>query len=379
MEPYKKYMEVNLCALRKNYETIRREVGVPVMAVVKGDAYGHGAREVALALQEAGVEWFGVEFLEEAVELREAGIKGRILCLTGPVTREDCEIFIEKDVTPTIYNLDGADLLDKTAARKGVSCRVHLKFDTGLGRFGFLYEDLDRVVDVLKSFSHLIYEGAYTHFAEAFAKKPDYTLYQLSVFQRVLDKLEQSGIKVAIRHAANSVAAMDFPEARLDMVRIGSALFGITMFKNPSVKLERVARLKVRIIDVKNLPRGSYIGYGRTYRTTRDTVIGIIPVGYFEGLKVQRRNYAFTVVGLLRNIYHEIKEFLNPVPLVFMDGRPLRILGRIGMQLTAVDLTGTGAVIGDEVTVAIDPVYFRYGARLYTNSPDVQEGSLPDI
>ncbi|TYP56717.1 alanine racemase [Thermosediminibacter litoriperuensis] len=374
MESYKKYMEVDLRALRRNYETIRREAGVPVMAVVKGDAYGHGAKEVALTLQEAGVKWFGVEFLEEAVELREAGIEGRVLCFTGPVTREDCEIFIEKDVTPTIYNLDRADLLNKTAARRGVSCRVHLKFDTGMGRFGFLYEDLDRVIDGLRSFSHLIYEGAYTHFAEAFAKRPDYTLYQLSVFQRILGRLEQSGINVAIRHAANSVAAMDFPEARLDMVRVGSALYGATMFKNPSVRLERVARLKVRIIDVKSLPRGSYIGYGRSYRTTGDMVIGILPVGYFEGLKVQRRNNTFTVVGLLRNIYHEIRDFLNPVPLVFMDGRPLRILGRIGLQLTAVDLTGTGAGVGDEVTVAIDPVYFKYGNRLYTESRDVQEG-----
>lgn len=130
---------------------------------------------------------------------------------------------------------------------------------------------------------------------------------------------------------------------------------------------------------MKNLPRGSYVGYGRTYRTPKDMMIGIIPVGYFEGLKVQRRNYAFTVVGLLRNIYQEIKECLNPVPLVFMDTRPLPILERTGMQLTAVDLTGTGAGIGDEVTVAIDPVYFRYGARLYTDSPDVQEGLPPDI
>ncbi|KXG78564.1 Alanine racemase [Fervidicola ferrireducens] len=365
LDAQKRYMEVNLSAIKRNYDKIRREVKVPVMAVVKGDAYGHGLEEVALTLQQAGAEWFGVEFLKEAIELRRAGVRGRILCFTAPICREDCEKFMEYDITPTVYNLDSAELLNKAAFEKGTLCRVHLKFDTGMGRFGFGLENLDEILVKLKNYTNLVYEGAYTHFSDAFARKSDYTLRQLSCFEKVIGNLKKAGINVTLRHAASSVAAMDFPKARMDMVRVGGALFGVTMFKNKSVELEKASCVKVRIFEIRHLVRGSYIGYGRTYRASKDMLVGIIPVGYYEGLKVQRRNYTYSVSGLIRNIYHDVKDFLRPQPVVFINGRPLKVLGRIGMQLTAVDLTGVKAKVGDEVTVNIDPIYYKGAEKIY--------------
>jgi len=370
LETQKKCMEINLSAIKRNYEKVRQEVNVPVMAVVKGNAYGHGMGEVALALQKAGAEWFGVEFVEEGIALRKAGIGGRILCFTSPISREECEEFLEYDITPTIYSIESAELLNKVACQRETNCRVHLKFDTGMGRFGFRLEDLDSALAKLKNYKNFIYEGAYTHFSDAFAKSGDYTLQQLSRFQKIIERLEEEGIRVSLRHAASSVAAMDFPETRLDMVRIGGALFGVAMFKNREVKLEKASRVKARLLEIRHLARGSYIGYGRTYKTPRDMRIGIIPVGYCEGLKVQRRNYTYSILGLVRNIYQEIKDFLNPPPVAFIDGRPLRVLGRIGMQLTVVDLTGIDAKIGDEVIVAIDPIYYKGEEKVYLADED---------
>ena len=352
-----RYLEVDKHAIVDNLKAIQREVDVPVMAVVKGNAYGHGAVEVSAALADTGVEWFGVEFMDEGVRLRESGIEGRILCFTGPVDKDDCRVFIEYDITPAIYNLDAAAMLNDVAGEEDIMFKVHLKFDTGMGRFGFTYDELDGVIDRLKTFEHLEYEGAFTHFAAAFVKKPDYTLLQLECFNKCLAKLETGGIKVQIRHAANSVAAMDFPQARLDMVRVGGALFGTAMFKNRSVKLKKAALLKAILMDVRDMPKGAYIGYGCTYRTSKPMRIGVIPFGYFEGLKVQRSNYAFHFLDLLRILYHDIMDYLRPVPIVFKDGRPLRILGRIGLQLAVVDLSGVDAHPGDEVSVAIDPIY----------------------
>lgn len=353
----KRYLEVDRQAVVHNLEAIREEVGVPIMAVVKGNAYGHGAGEMAKTLAAAGVPWFGVEFIQEGIELRQLGIEQRILCLTGPIDEEDCRAFIDYNITPTVYDLDMAAVLDDLAAQRDIMLKVHLKFDTGMGRFGFVYNELDDVIERLKQFEHLEYEGAFTHFAAAFAQKPDYTLKQLAEFRRCLDKLECGGIHIALRHAANSVAAMDFPQTRLNMVRIGGALFGTAMFKNKAVRLQKASQLKATIMDIRQLSKGAYIGYGRTYRTPRPMRVGVIPLGYFEGLKVQRRNYAFHFVDLLRNLYHETMDYIRPVPLVFKNGQPLRILGRIGLQLTAVDLSGVDAKIGDEVTVAIDPIY----------------------
>jgi alanine racemase len=352
-----RYLEVDKRAIINNLEAIQKEVDVPVMAVVKGNAYGHGAVEVSAALADAGVEWFGVEFLDEGVQIRQSGIEARILCFTGPVDRDDCRKFIKYDITPAVYNLNAATMLNDIAAQEDIMFKVHLKFDTGMRRFGFTYDELDGVIDRLKAFEHLEYEGAFTHFAAAFAKKPDYTLSQLERFNKCLDKLGAGGIKVRVRHAANSVAAMDFPQARLDMVRVGGALFGTAMFKNKSVKLKKAALLKAILIDVRDISKGAYIGYGRTYRTPKPMRIGVIPFGYFEGLKVQRRNYAFRFLDLLRILYHDIMDYLKPVPIVFKDGRPLRILGRIGLQLAVVDLSNVDARPGDEVSVAIDPVY----------------------
>jgi len=352
-----RYLQVSRRAIAANYKAICDEVKVPVLAVIKGNAYGHGAVEVAKVLASAGALWFGVEFLEEAIELRKNSIGQKILCLTGPITLNDCQAFIEYDVIPSVYNTEAAMMLNSAAVEANKVIKVHLKFDTGMGRFGFTSENIYNAISDLKSLTNLEYEGAFTHFAAAFDAKPDYTLHQLAEFQKCLTALEDAGINVRIRHAANSVGAMDFPQARMDMVRVGGALFGTSMFKNKHVRLEKVALLRAQLLEVRNVPKGAYIGYGHAYRASVSMKIGVIPLGYFEGLKVKRVNYAFHFSDLLRALYHDVLDYFRPQPVVFKESKPLDIVGRIGLQLSAVNVSGLDVKPGDEVNVAIDPIY----------------------
>lgn len=286
------WAEIDLDAVRQNYETVRRQLspGCRCMAVVKADSYGHGAVPVATTLAAAGVDWFGVSSLEEALQLRDHGIANPILIFSYTPPSEAAQL-AKHNITQAVISRDYAERLEAAAAEADVTVNVHIKLDTGMSRVGFLCQDirtapLDAIAESC-AMPHLNAEGIFTHFATADDSKCDtITHRQFSLFTDVLERLKDRGIAFAIRHCCNSAAALRFPEMHLDMVRAGIVLYGAA----PSAELkDRTPRhpamvLKTVVSQIKHVPTGTYISYGHTYRTDRPTVLATLPIGYADGL-----------------------------------------------------------------------------------------------
>lgn len=329
------WAEISLANIVHNYREVRRLVGpkVRVMGIVKANAYGHGAVEVARALAEAGADCFGVAILNEAIVLREGGIDQPILIL-GWTPPEDYARALQYDITLTIYSLAEAEALSRKAIECNNKATVHLKIDTGMGRIG-LAADSNSVAEVQKILflPGLEVEGIFTHFAKADEKDKTYTIRQLELFQDFVKQVEEeSGYSFPLKHAANSAAIIDHPEAYFDLVRPGIILYGL----NPSlevqlsrVELRQAMSLKARVTHVKQVPPGTAISYGGRFVTTEDTLIASLPLGYADG-------YSRLLSGKAR---------------VLWQGQVAPIVGRVCMDQTMFKASGLDVQKGDVVTL----------------------------
>ena len=334
------WAEVSLSALRQNYRTVAEYVGsgVTVCAVVKADAYGHGAIECAAALEQEGATWLGVTSLDEAIPLRDEGIATRILLMTGFWRGEEEEI-VRLRLTPTVWEVGQIELLERAAARIGVSQHaIHLKVDTGMGRLGAAPQDLPRICVVLKASPHLTVEGFSTHIASSEVLDAPSVGEQLSVFESARRVLSEFGFDPLLVHAANTSAVISHHESWSTMVRPGLALYGYHLpFERAGrtvsgrglrINVKPALTWKTRILSLRDMPAGQAIGYGGTYVTKAPTRIAILPVGYADGLNR----------GLSSNGRVIVREHYAP------------IVGRISMDLTTVDVTGIPDVeLADEV------------------------------
>jgi alanine racemase len=332
------WAEVSLSALRANYRTVAEYVGgVTVCAVVKADAYGHGAVECASALEQEGATWLGVTSLDEAIPLREEGIATRILLMTGFWRGEEEEI-VRLGLTPTVWQIDQIDLLERAAARIGVLQPIHLKVDTGMGRLGAAPEDLPRICAVLKSSPHLKVEGFSTHIASSEVLDAPSVGEQLKSFEAARQTLAACGFDPPLIHAANTSAVISHHESWNSMVRPGLALYGYHLpferagraVSGRALKLsvKPVLTWKTRILSLREMRAGQALGYGGTYVTKAPSRIAILPVGYADGLNR----------GLSSGGRVIVREHYAP------------IVGRISMDLTTVDVTGIpGVEVADEV------------------------------
>jgi alanine racemase len=334
------WAEVSLPALRRNFKLVQQHVGagVTICAVVKADAYGHGAVECSLALEAEGAKWLGVTSLDEAIPLRDAGINGRVLLMTGFWRGEEEEI-IRLGLTPTVWEPWQIETLEKAAARLGVSGHpVHLKADTGMGRLGVNPKDLSSICRLLKSSSGLHLEGFSTHLASSEVLDAPSSEAQLKQFDVAQQTLRQAGLQPTLVHAANTSALISRRESWHTMVRPGLALYGYHLpFERAGrevsggvwrLNVEPVLTWKTRILSVRKAGADEALGYGGTYVTKSPSRIAVLPVGYADGL-----NRALSGRGrvIVRQHY---------VPIV----------GRISMDLTLVDVTGIpGVEVGDEV------------------------------
>jgi alanine racemase len=334
------WAEVSLSALRQNYRTLTKYVGdsVTVCAVVKAYAYGHGAVECARALEEEGATWLGVTSLDEAIPLREEGIATRILLMTGFWRGEEEEI-VRLDLTPTIWEIGHIELMQRAAARVGVSPHaVHLKLDSGMGRLGVTPEELPRICAALKSAPHLRVEGFCTHIASSEVLDAPSVGAQLKVFADAGRVLREHRFDPPLIHTANTSALISHHESWNTLVRPGLALYGYYL---PFERAGRVVsgaglRLavkpaltwKTRILSLRDMRAGQALGYGGTYVTKAPSRIAILPVGYADGL-----NRGLSAGGRVI-----VREHYAP------------IVGRISMDLTTVDVTGIpGVEVADEV------------------------------
>jgi alanine racemase len=327
------WIEVDLEAIRLNLLALRSKLKpwVDVIAMVKGDAYGHGMVPVARTLVDAGVSRLGVAFVAEALQLRQAGITAPIV-LVGSFSRNECDDLVTHDVTPAIADLELARELGHAAKRRGRRMPVHVDVDTGMGRLGARWEKVPQLVESLRAIDGLWIEGIFTHLSSADEDDQTYSRLQMRRFASTLERLRERGIVIPFVHAQNSAGILNLPEVSLQAVRPGLSLYGIY----PSAACAKKALLRPalsflsRVVLVKQVPGDTFVSYNRTYKTGGETNLATISVGYADGLP-----------RLLSSKGH-----------VLIRGRAYPIAGRVTMDHIVVDLGADDDVrAGDRVTL----------------------------
>jgi alanine racemase len=320
-------------ALRWNWRQVRERVGptVKILSIVKANGYGHGAAAVAQTLARAGSDAFGVATLEEAVELRQAGIRTPVLILTGAY-EDQVEEFFTHQLTPVIHELSSLQQLEKAVKSRGAKLDVHLKIDSGMGRLGLRACEYEQWLPAIQRLTALRVVGVFSHFSQAESVEGHDTRLQLAVFKGVIERLRSQHFAPELVHLANSAATITLPEAHFDMVRPGIMLYGVY----PSPEMANVITLrpalawKTTILQLKKVPAGTSISYGKTFTTRRESLIATIPVGYADGYPRLLSNRGEVLVG----------------------GRRAPIVGRVCMDLTMIDVTDIrNPKQGDEVVL----------------------------
>jgi alanine racemase len=330
------WAEIDLDNLAFNFHSVKEFVGpgIEQMAVVKADAYGHGAVECARRLEAVGADWLAVATTEEAVELRQGGVLLPILVFGSFWPGQEREV-LNFDLTPILIREGQADALNEAAESRSPMAKVHVKVDTGMNRVGFRQEHWRSVAKHLFDLKNIQVEGLMTHFAAAENLSENaFTGHQIARFAEAVEIFHEAGHRPKYIDMANSPGAVIHPLSKSKMVRIGGLLFGLADdvipkgVEKPEVK--PVMALYSRIALVKSVPKGETIGYGRTFETERDSVIATIPVGYSDGFR--------------RGLSNKGK--------VIVNGKLAPIAGRLSMDWTTVDVTDCGNVaVGDKVTL----------------------------
>lgn len=341
MHGHVRWVEIDHRALAHNVKALKAHVGpAQLWPVVKGRAYGHGEAEAARTFLQAGADGLAVSALAEAVDLREAGIDAPLFVM-NPAVPWQAETYAALRIRAGVADLEAARALSEAAekaARGGTAepVPVHVKVDTGLGRFGVLPEDAVSFVKELHRLPGVRVEGVFTHFASADEEDKSFTRLQLQRFNAVVSALAEAGLRPPLVHAANSPATLAVPEAHLDMVRTGLAAYGL--YPSPSarraaeaagVRLRPAMSLKAKVVSVRRLPAGSPIGYGSTHRTERETTIVTLPVGYSDG----------------------VSRLLTGKLEVLIQGQRRPVVGRICMNHCMVDAGDLPVRRGDVVTL----------------------------
>ena len=330
------WAEIDLNNLAANFNKIRSRVSpaARVMAVVKANAYGHGAVECARRLTSEGADWFGVALPEEGVELRSAGISQSVLCLGGYFPGQ-AALCIQQRLTPVVYRLEMIESLNRAAANAGVIVDVHVKVDTGMGRLGVRFDQLNEFVAALESFRNVRIDGLMSHLAAADdAACQPLTRDQIQRFDDAVELFREHGYRPTHLHLANSAGLFGHRESWGNMVRPGGVLYGLWRDVLPlsvsDAELLPVMSLHSRISLLKWVPPGETIGYGCTFEASRKSLIATVPVGYHDGYMRGFSNRAHVIVR----------------------GEYAPVVGRISMDLTLIDVTNIPeAAIDDEVTL----------------------------
>jgi alanine racemase len=333
MEDLITWAEIDLEAIAHNAARLKARAGgeAELLVTVKANAYGHGMIPVARAAMAGGATWLAVHRVPEGIPLRQAGFTAPIL-LMGYSLPAEAERVVEWDLTPTVNSRPQTEALSAAAVAQGKELAVHVKVDTGMGRYGLLPEEVLDFVRFLNTLPGLALQGLYSHHAVADAADKRFTWHQFRVFMDVVGQLEAAGFEIAYKHVANSGTTLDLPEMALDMIRCGIALYGLHPSDEvePAVPLRPALALKSRVARVRTLPAGASISYGRTYVTTKPTRVALVPVGYGDG-------------------YHRL---LSNRASVLIRGQRAPIVGRVCMDQFVVNVDHIpGVELHDEVVL----------------------------
>lgn len=349
LRPY--YAEINLDNFRHNFREVKRLAkGKKTIGVIKADAYGHGAVELAKVLHEEGADYFAVAVITEAIELRKNGFNEPILILgyTPPTFAKE---LVEYDITQAVFTYELAEAISAEAVRQNKTAKIHIILDTGMGRIGFQINEnsINEIVKISK-LKNIYMEGIFSHFATADEKNKEFTMKQLENYRWILDNLKNKGINFDIRHIANSASIIDLPEVYYDAVRPGIILYGYypsSEVKKERISLKPVMTLKAHIVNIKEVPTDTPISYGRKFYTDEKSRIATLPFGYAD--------------GYTRLFFGKAKVIIN--------GKFAPIVGRICMDQCMVDITDCGDVkVGDDVIVMGDYNGLSNNAEVYANS-----------
>jgi len=327
-------LTIDLGSLAFNLEQLKRYTakGTKIMGVVKSDAYGHGLVPVSKALEKSGVSCLGVSYIEEALELRKAGIRTPIIVLCGIETDKEAEAAVEHLLTPVIFELRSAEKLEKIAAAKDRKVKVHVKIDTGMGRLGISCNEAAGVLQEIMKFRFLETEGLMSHLSSADEEDPAFTQNQIVKFKDMVSEARRMGMDIKLNHLANSAGIVTYKDSHFDMVRPGIMLYG--GLPSPGFKTEAelkpVMSLKGRVLQIRNFEDKTPVSYGRTYYTDGAKKIAVISAGYADGIPRCLSNRGKVLVG----------------------GKHADITGNICMNMLACDVTGIDNIrTGDECVI----------------------------
>ncbi len=325
--------EIHFSALEQNLSQLRSLVGGrSILAIVKANAYGHGAVHVARFLEKSRhkIDLLGVAFVEEGVALREAGIRMPILVLTGSPSGQIPEL-VQHELTPVIFDLDTLSALNQEAEKRGRPISVHIKVDTGMGRLGLLPHQIFSFVEKVQTHKMIRIEGMLTHFAEADLADLSFAETQLDILKTIIAQLKDKGLSVPYCHLANSAAILHFQSASLNLVRPGLMLYGYSpLTEKMTIPLNPIMQIKARVIAVKKVPKGTPISYGRTFITQQESRIATVAIGYADGYPLSLSNRGIMIA----------------------HGTRVPVVGRVCMDMCMLDVTRVDSLLpGDWVTV----------------------------
>ena len=323
------WAEISLDSFKSNLGEVRRLVGenVRIMAIVKADAYGHGAVRLSEVALSNGAEVLGVATVPEAMELRESGIRSGIFLLGG-IDPQEAGVVVENALTPACYSLGVLKALSGAAVERAKTVGYHLKVDTGMTRLGVGVGDMESFFASAASLPAVMLEGVFTHLASSEIHQSDYTDYQLGIFREGLSLLDELDLKYRYAHSANSASIQRFPDSHMDIVRPGIMLYGSGNLGE--VDLRPVMKLKTRIVQLREVPSGISVGYRGSFVTGRETLVATLPIGYADGYPRALSNRAKVSLG----------------------GRLVPLIGSVCMDFIMVDVTDVqGVCVGDEVVL----------------------------
>ncbi|MFH1238960.1 MAG: alanine racemase, partial [bacterium] len=334
------WAEIDLGALSHNIKAIEEKIGpeTQILAMVKADAYGHGVIEVVRTLltdhtsPKPSPAMLGVALIEEGIQLREAGFTDVPILLLGSIYPwENFREVVKYNLTPTICSFEAAQSLAKATQSAAKKSGIHIKIDTGMGRIGISPYSSLSLIEKIAAMETLVIEGIYTHFPAA-DNDPDFTERQISDFNKILKKLEEAGIKIPLKHIANSAAILKYKKSHFNMIRPGLSLYGLAPFATAfkQIELKPLMSLRTKVVYLKKVPIRASISYGRTFVTRRESMIATIPIGYADG-------------------YNRL---LSNKGEVLIHGERAPVVGRVCMDMCMIDVTDISRVkVGDEVVL----------------------------